>query len=121
MATFTINEKEYELKLTFESVKRLNNAFDGGSYDVIGRAISGDLDAFPTILQASLLHTGENFTKRAINKAIEDAFNAEELSLEDIQRIANEVVTDSFFYAPTVKKMAEQNPQLKQALDQLRA
>lgn len=120
MATFEIDGKEHDLKLTYESVKRLNNSFDGGSFEVIGAALSADLDAFPTVLQASLIHTGENYTKKAVNRAIEEAFEKESLSLEDIQTIMNEVVTDSFFYKPTVQKLAKTNPEMKKALDQLR-
>src|SRR5699024_7798655 len=77
MATFTIDEQEYELKLTFESVKRLNKAFDGGSLEIIGLAMAGDLDAFPSVLHAGLLHTGEKFTQKKINEAIEQAFENE--------------------------------------------
>lgn len=119
MATFTINEKEYELKLTFESVKRLNNSFEGGNIEVIGLALAGDFDAFPKIVHAALIHTGNNFTQKAVNGAIEEAFEREELTLESIQRITNEVVTDSFFYRPTVEKMFEGNPALKKELEQI--
>jgi len=119
MATFEIGGKEYELKLTFESVKRLNKAFDGGSLEVIGLALAGDFDAFPTIVHAALLHTGENFTKKDVNNAIEDAFNNEAITLDDIQKITNEVITESFFYKPTVQKLVKKNPEIQSALDQL--
>jgi len=119
MATFTIDEQEYELKLTFESVKRLNKAFDGGSLEIIGLAMAGDLDAFPSVLHAGLLHTGEKFTQKKINEAIEQAFEKEELSFDDIQKIMNEVVTNSFFYRPTVQKLIAKNPEIQTALDNL--
>lgn len=119
MATFIIDEKEYDLKLTYESVKRLNKAFDGGSLEIIGLALSGDLDAFPIVLHAGLLHTGEKFTQKKVNEAIEKAFEDESLSLDAIQKIMNEVVTDSFFYRPTVAKLIAKNPELKTALDSL--
>lgn len=119
MATFIIDEKEYELKLTFESVKRLDKAFDGGSLEIIGLAMAGDLDAFPIVLHAGLLHTGEKFTQKKINEAIEQAFEKEEISFDDIQKMMNEVVTDSFFYRPTVSKLVKQNPEIQKALDSL--
>lgn len=119
MATFIIDEKEYELKLTFESVKRLNKAFDGGSLEIIGLAMAGDLDAFPTVLHAGLLHTGEKFTQKKINESIEQAFENETLTFDDIQKIMNEVVTDSFFYRPTVQKLIKKNPEIQAALDSL--
>lgn len=119
MATFEINGKEYELKITFEAVKRLNNAFKGGSYEVIGKAIAGDFEAFPIIVHAGLMHTGENFTLKQVQQAIEDLFSAEAITLDDIQRISNEVVSESFFYKPTVKKMMNKNPEMKKAYEQL--
>lgn len=120
MANFEINGKEYELKITFKAVKILNGQFDGGSYELIGKALGGDLDAFPKIVHAALLHTGENFSKKAVEEAIEEAVDSEQLSLEDVTKICNEVVTDSFFYKATVEKLMRKNPEMKEALDQLR-
>ena len=37
MAKFEIDGKEYDLKLTFESVNYLNGSLKGGSYELIGR------------------------------------------------------------------------------------
>lgn len=119
MATFEINGKEYELKITYKAVKHLNGQFKGGSYEVIGKALSGDLDAFPKIVQAALIHTDEKFTQKDVEQAIEDAVDEESISLEDITAICNEVVTDSFFYKATVEKLMEKNPEMKKALDQL--
>lgn len=120
MATFEINGKEYELKLTYQSIKRLNNAFDGGSYEVIGKAIAGDFEAFPIIVHAGLLHTGENFSQKAVEKEIEALIDGEKLSMEDVAKTCDEVVTKSFFYAATVKKMMDANPDMKKAIEQLR-
>lgn len=120
MATFEIGEKEYELKLNYASIKRLNSAFEGGSYELIGKAISGDFEAFPIIVQAALIHTGENFTKKAVEEAIEQAIDGEKLTMEDVSIISDAVVTDSFFYKPTVAKMMKNNPEMKAALEQLR-
>lgn len=119
MATFIIDGKEYDLKIDYNAVKRLNSAFEGGSYEVIGKALSGDFDAFPIILHAALLHTGEKFTFKKVEAAIEEAFNNEAISFDDIQRISNEVISESFFYKPTVTKLINQNPEMKKAYEQI--
>lgn len=120
MATFTINGKEHELKLTYQAVKRLNAQFEGGNLEVIGRAISGDFDAFPHIVRAGLLHTGENYTLEDVEAAIEAEFDAEKLDLREILRICDAVVTDSFFYRETASKLIAKDKKAKAALDDLR-
>ena len=121
MSTFEINGKEYELKLTYESVKRLNSVHDGGSFELIGKAMQGDFDTFPHIVHAALLHTDENFTLKDVEDAIGELVENEKLSFDDIMRLSNEVITQSFFYKPTVDKLAKQNPEMKKALEQLLA
>lgn len=120
MATFEINEKEYELKLTYKAIKRLNAAFEGGSYELIGKAIQGDFDAFPHIVHAGLLHTGENFSLKTIEAEVEKRVDNELISMEDIARISDAVVTQSFFYKATVDKLMKNNPEMQKALEQLR-
>lgn len=120
MATFTVNEKEYELKLTYKAIKRLNNAYEGGSYELIGKAIQGDFDSFPTIVHAALLHTGENFSLKTIESEIEKLVDNEQIAMEDVAKISDAVVTQSFFYKTTVDKLMAANPEMKKALDQLR-
>src|SRR5690625_1242163 len=120
MTIFEINGKEYELKLTYKSIKYLNGLFEGGSYELIGRAIQGDLEAFPKIVHAALFHTEENFSLASIEDEIEKLINNEKLSLEDVTRICDEVVTQSFFYKKTVDKLMKSNPEMKKALEQLR-
>lgn len=119
MATFIIDEKEYDLKIDYNAVKRLNNAFEGGSYELIGKALAGDIEAFPIIVHAALLHTGEKFTLKKVESAVNDAFEAESISLDGLQKITNEVITESFFYKPTVTKLMKQNPEMKQAYESL--
>jgi len=121
MTTFEINGKEYELKITFAAVKRLNSAFEGGSYELIGRAIQGDFEAFPIIIHASLFHTGENFTLKDVEEAIEELFEKQAITFDDIQKISNAVVTESFFFKPTVDKLMKANPEMKKAYEQLMA
>jgi|SRR5690625_3456960 len=120
MATFEINDKEYELKLTYKSIKKLNNAFEGGSYELIGRAIQGDIEAFPLIVHSALLHTGENFSFKAVEEQIESLIDNGKLSMDGIAKVCDEVVTQSFFYKPTVEKLMKANPEMKEALEQLR-
>jgi len=119
VATFEVNGKEHELKITYEAVKRLNKAFEGGTFEVIGKALSGDFEAFPIIVHAALLHTGENISLKDVETAIEQAFENESISQEDILRISNEVVTESFFFKPTVEKMMKQNPEMRKAYEQV--
>ncbi len=120
MATFEINGKEYELKLTYASVKRLNQIIEGGTYGIIGKAISGDLDAFPLFIHAALMHTKENFTVKTVEARIEELFDNGELTFEDVMKISDEVVTQSFFLKATVDKMLARNPEMKRAIEQLR-
>lgn len=121
MATFEINGKEYELRLEYEGIARLNNAFkqEGGSFGVIGKAISGDLEAFPTIVHAALLHTGEGFKQKQVAEEIMRLISEQKLSLEEIHKLSNEIVTENFFYKPTAAKLMKQNPDMKKAYEQL--
>lgn len=119
MATFEINGKEYELKINYAAVQRLNGIHEGGSFELIGKAMQGDFATFPHIVHAALLHTGENFAFKAVEKAIAESIDNERLSFDDILRISNEVITQSFFYKPTVDKLAKQNPEMKEAIEQL--
>lgn len=119
MATFEIDGKEYELKITFEAVKRLNNEFEGGSYELIGRALAMDVSIFPKVVYAALIHTGEKFTLKKIEKAIDELFEKEVMTFETVQRILVEVVAESFFYKPTVQKLLNQDPGMKQAYEQV--
>lgn len=120
MATFKINGKEYELKLTYKGIKQLNSSFEGGSYEVLGRAIVGDFEAFPIIVHAALLHTGENFSLKTIEKEIKKLIDNEQLSMQDVAKICDEVVTQSFFYKATAEKLIKSNPEMKHALEMLR-
>lgn len=120
MATFEINDKDYELKLSYKGIKRLNGAFDGGSFEVIGKAVQGDIEAFPVIVHAALLHTEENFTLKVVEKEIEALIDSGRLSMDGIVKICDEVVTQSFFYKPTVDKLIAANPEMKSAIEQLR-
>src|SRR5699024_12719988 len=100
---------------------RLNSAFASCSYGLLGTANAGDFQAFPIIVHAALLHTGENFSQADVTRAIEDLCAQEAITFDEFQRISNEVVTESFYYKPTVHKMMNQNPEMKKAYEQLMA
>lgn len=119
MANFTINGKEHELKLTYKGVKKLNGLYEGGTFEVLGKAMMGDLDTFPHIVQAALMHTDEYYTLDAVEHAIDEAMESESLDLDGIMRLSNEVVTQSFFYKATVTKLLADNKPAKKALEQL--
>lgn len=119
MATFTINGKEHELKLAYKGVKRLNALYEGGTFELIGKAMMGDLDTFPYIVQASLMHTGEDYTLAQVEDAIDAAIEAEELDHSAILRLSNEVITQNFFYKATVAKLMAKNKAAGKALEDL--
>src|SRR5690625_7173679 len=98
MTLFEIDGKEYELKLTYKSIKYLNGLFEGGSYELIGRAIQGDFEAFPKIVHAALFHTDENFSLATVEAEIEKMIDEEKLSLEDVTRICDEMVMQTLFF-----------------------
>ncbi|MDR4318675.1 Phage protein [Niallia circulans] len=110
MARFEVEGKEYEVKLTFASVRHLGSLYDGGALELIGRAMTGDLDTFANIVHAGLFHTGENFSLKKIEEAIEKAFESEQLDMDAILKISNEVVVESFFFKKTVAKLAKKDP-----------
>lgn len=106
--TFEIDGKEYELKITYKSAQYLNglhSADEGGSLALVLKAVQGDIGIFPNIVHAALFHTGEAFAFKTIEKAIEQAVDEERLNFDDIVRLSNEVVTNSFFYRATAKKL----------------
>ncbi|MED3649950.1 tail assembly chaperone [Heyndrickxia sporothermodurans] len=119
MARFEINGKDYELKLTYASVKHLDGLFEGGSLGVVGKAMSGDLNAFPHIVHAALFHTGENIALKDVEAAIEKLFEAEQLDLDVVLKLSNEVITESFFYKKTVTKLMAKNPEAMKELKEL--
>src|SRR5690625_3832172 len=120
MVTFEIDGKEYELKLTYKSLKYSNGLFEGASYELIGKAIQGDLESFPKIGHAALLHTDEHYASATVEEQIEELVDSGKLSLDQIARICDEVVAQSVFYKATIEKLMKSNPEMKKALDQLR-
>lgn len=120
MAHFELNGKEYDLKLTYESVKHLNKTVEGGSLGLVGKAMMGDIDVFANIVHAGLFHHGQNFSFKEVEAAIEESILNEKLDSHDVFTLSNEVVTDSFFYRNQAKKLLADNPQAVEALEKLK-
>ncbi len=116
--TFVIDDKEYELKLTFEGIDYLNSVYDGGALALVGKAMTGDLATYLHMVYAGLLHTGESFTFKKVKSTIESQLEAEELDLDKVLRDGNALVANSFFYKKTVNKLLK-NEDAKQAMEQL--
>ncbi|EUJ44410.1 tail assembly chaperone [Paenilisteria rocourtiae] len=117
MTSFEINGKEYELKLTFDSINYLNSG-EGGALALVGSVFTGDLETYVKIVYAGLKHTGENFTYEAVQNAVEAQIEAEKLDLDKIIKDGNEIVSGSFFYKKTVSKLLK-NEAAKEAMEQL--
>src|SRR5690625_6912074 len=120
MATYEIDGKDDELKLTYKAIKYLNGKFEGGSYELIGNAIQGDIVSFPLIVHAGLFNTGKDYTLKSVEERVEELIDNGELTLEGISKITDEGITKRFFYKATVDKMMKNNPEMKKALEQLR-
>lgn len=119
MERFEINGEEHELKITLDSVKYLNGLYQGGAFMLIQKAISGDIDTFVEIVYAGLFHTGKGFTKKDVEKAVEDGIANEEIDLDYINHISYGVVADSFFYKKTVDKLFASDPEAKKQIEAL--
>lgn len=119
MERFEINGQEHELKITLDSVKYLNNLFEGGAFMLIQKAISGDIDTFMAIVHAGMFHTGKGFKKKDVEKAIEEGIANEEIDLDYINRVSYGVVAESFFYKKTVDKLFKNDPEAKEQIEQL--
>lgn len=117
MITFEIEGKEYELKLNLKSVKYLNSLHDEGGFMLIQKAISGDLDTYIDVVYAGLMHTGEGFTKKKVEKAIDEGIADEKLDLDEINRTMYNVVAESFFYKRTVEKLFAKDKEAKAQIE----
>jgi len=116
---FEINGEEFELKLTLNSVKYLNELYEGGAFTLIQKAISGDIDTFISIIHAGLFHTEKGFRRSDIEKAVEDGISDEKIDLDFINRTSYGVVAESFFYKKTVDKLFKSDPEAKKQIEQL--
>lgn len=104
---FEIKGEEVELKITWEGAKRLNDYFgdgEAGALAVVGKALQGDLDTIPKVIQASTLHHGK-YSLKTIEEEIAEKVDNGELDLFDLMKMMKEVVADSFFYKRAMDKM----------------
>lgn len=108
---FEIKGEEYELKITLDSVKYLNNLHEGGAFTLIQKAMSGDIETFMAIVYAGLFHVGKGFTKKDVEDTVEEGIASEEIDLDFINRTAYSVVAESFFYKKTVEKLFKDEPE----------
>lgn len=120
MVTFDIDGKEYELKLTYESISQLNKISENNNpMEVVGLAMQGDLEVFPKIVHAALFHTKENFTLKKVQEEINNKIANDDLDYLDIVKIGYEVVANSFFYKRMVEKSMKSNPGAKEQIESL--
>lgn len=120
MATFEVNGKEYELKLNYEAVKRLSSYCEGGAYALIGKTVQGDFELYPVVVHAALFHTGENISLKTVEQEIENLFNEGKLDLDVVAKTLDEVVTQSFFFAKTTRRILKEEPGALAVLENLR-
>ncbi|PEU05227.1 hypothetical protein CN527_02485 [Bacillus cereus] len=124
---FEIKGKEHELKLTYKTIAELNKKYKGGSQEVIGACLQGDLEMFEDAVYFGLMHTGEGITREQVVAEIEEQFGEEKISQEFIDGVLNEVVADNFFYKATTKKLkarmkkqlVAKNPELKEMAEEM--
>lgn len=117
--TFNIKGEDYELRLDYQGVKYLNKIYEGGTFELISKAIMGDFDTFPHIVRAALIHTKKNFTMKQIEDAIGELIENEELDMEGILKLSNVIVNDNFFYKSTVTKLLKDQPEAREMLKKL--
>jgi hypothetical protein len=118
MAKFEIDGKEYELKITFDGIKEINERYDS-PLEFVGMTIAGNLDATVDAVRAGLLHAGKGFNRTRIETEIQKAIENEKADLQELMKLGYEVVSGSFFYKKTVKKLLNQDPEMKKQYDML--
>ncbi|MBU5266300.1 tail assembly chaperone [Virgibacillus proomii] len=116
---FEVNGKDYEVKLNLKSIKYLNGLTKEGAYGLLGRVLMGDVGTFEDIIYAGLFHTGENFKKTDIQKAIDKKIELEEIDLNYIHKTGYELVANHFFYKTTLDKMLAKEPEAKKQIEEL--
>jgi|SRR5690625_980792 len=119
MAKFEIDGTEYELRLDYDAIVTLNKSFKGGSMELIGQVLASNIEVYPIIIHAGLLHTGEKITKKQVEKELSKLINEQKITLEDLRKLGGELVTENFFYKPTLDKLLAIDPEAKKAYGQL--
>ena len=118
--TFEINGETHELKLTWNAVSQLNDMYSGGSFELIGRALQGDMTAYTRVLFAALKHTGKDYSLNQVEQAIGESFDKGKVSIPDVLNTLNDVFLENHFYKGLVDKMLAESPDTKAMLDKLR-
>ena len=116
MAVFEIEGKEYDVKLNLEAINKINKKHNS-ALEFVGEVMQGNIDVFIDVLHFGLLHTGEGFTRKQVEKEFNEKFENEEIDLDYILVTGNEVVTDNFFFRKTVNKMMKSDPSMKEQMD----
>lgn len=117
--TFKIKGEEHPLLLNFTAVKYLNDIYEGGTFELIGKALMGDLDTFPELVYAGLRYTPEAYEIYDIEEALDEAVLSGELSFKDILRMSNQLVAENSFYKSTVDNLLKQDKGAKKAIADL--
>ncbi|HET6528953.1 MAG TPA: tail assembly chaperone [Balneolaceae bacterium] len=118
MANYEIDGKEYELKLDFKAVSEINKKYDS-ALEFVGEVMQGNFNSFIDVVYYGLYHAGKGFSRKQIEKDVEQKFEAEQLDLDFILKTGNEVVADNFFFRKTVKKMMNQDPEAQKQFEAL--
>lgn len=118
--TFEINGETHELKLTWNTVLQLNDMYPGGSFEIIGLAIQGDMTAYTRVVFAALKHTGKGYSLNQVEDAIGELFDNGKISMTDVLNTLNDVFLENHFYKALVDRMLSESPEVKATLDKLR-
>lgn len=100
---FVINGKEQELKFCLQALRLLDE--NGGPMQFVSQTMQGGITNFTDVVYYALIHTNEGITYEAVQKEIENMFNAKKLDLDEILKYNKAVVLNSFFFQKTVKKL----------------
>ena len=91
---FVINGKEQELKFCLQALRLLDE--NGGPMQFVSQTMQGGITNFTDVVYYALIHTNEGITYEAVQKEIENMFNAEKLDLDEILKYNKAVVLNSF-------------------------
>ncbi len=117
---FTIEGEAHELKLNWESMKQLNKMYGDGQFQLIGSALTGDLETYSRIIYAGLIHTNKDYTVYQVEDAINEAFESGKITLSELYDTIYTVLLDNPFYKATVDKMIGKSSEVKEALEMVR-
>lgn len=117
---FEIKGEKHELKLTWNAVKQLNELQEGGSFELIGSALQGNMGTYSQVVFAGLLHTGKDYKMKQVEEAIGEAFENGKVTMSDVINTLYELLLENNFYKDTVERMLADSPGAKEAMDRVR-